>query len=89
MHCQAQPIKEYIKEHYGTQLKFAARLGVQPAQITQWIRSGFVVIDHKLYTNSPREFIVFNDKLYLRDERNRDLRPLSVNRQATRTRVGY
>ncbi|MDF8594130.1 hypothetical protein OU564_20145, partial [Escherichia coli] len=31
---------------------FARLTGVQPAQVTQWINKGFIVVNHTLY--SPR-----------------------------------
>ncbi|MFY4404827.1 hypothetical protein ACM91P_26975, partial [Klebsiella pneumoniae] len=36
----------------GNQASFARLTGVQPAQVTQWINKGFIVVNHTLY--SPR-----------------------------------
>jgi|GEM_PF-4795741 len=43
------PLKQYIKEHIGTQRMFAAQMGVKPAQVTQWINQGCVVIDKQMF----------------------------------------
>lgn len=44
---------DYIKKHYcGIQARFAAAIGVKAPQVTQWIKGGFIVVDHTLY--SPR-----------------------------------
>lgn len=44
---------EYINEkHEGSQRAFAAAQGVQPAQVTQWLNKGFIVVSGVLY--SPR-----------------------------------
>lgn len=44
---------EYINKFYrGNQASFARLTGVQPAQVTQWINKGFIVVNHTLY--SPR-----------------------------------
>ena len=41
----------YIKNHYGgRKSKFARKIGVAPAQITQWLKKDFIVVDHKLYS---------------------------------------
>lgn len=43
----------YIDTYYGgRQADFARAQGVQPAQVTQWIKKGFIVVEHVLY--SPR-----------------------------------
>ncbi|AIA71399.1 hypothetical protein WCU81_02135 [Pectobacterium atrosepticum] len=47
------PLLDYIKKYYnGNQASFARLTGVQPAQVTQWLEKGFIVVDHTLY--SPR-----------------------------------
>lgn len=55
------PLIEYINKFYrgnqasfyrGNQASFARLTGVQPAQVTQWINKGFIVVNHTLY--SPR-----------------------------------
>lgn len=44
---------DYIAKYYnGNQASFARLTGVQPAQVTQWIHKGFIVVEHTLY--SPR-----------------------------------
>ncbi len=44
---------EYIQQKfYGSQAEFARAQGVAPAQVTQWIKKGFIVVDDVLY--SPR-----------------------------------
>lgn len=46
-------LADYIDLYYGgVQTRFADSQGVLPQQVTQWIRKGFVVVDHVLY--SPR-----------------------------------
>lgn len=45
------PIKDYIDENFeGNQSAFARFLGVQRAQITQWINGGFLVINGAIYS---------------------------------------
>lgn len=47
------PLIEYINKFYrGNQASFSRLTGVQPAQVTQWINKGFIVVNHTLY--SPR-----------------------------------
>jgi DNA-binding transcriptional regulator YdaS (Cro superfamily) len=46
-------LNEYIALHFaGSQKAFAAAQGVQPAQVTQWLKKEFIVINDTLY--SPR-----------------------------------
>ncbi|ECI6198842.1 hypothetical protein EJG75_19505 [Salmonella enterica subsp. enterica] len=41
---------EYINKFYrGNQASFARLTGVQPAQVTQWINKGFIVVNHTLF----------------------------------------
>lgn len=41
------PLIEYINKFYrGNQASFARLTGVQPAQVTQWINKGFIVVNH-------------------------------------------
>jgi transposase-like protein len=42
----------YISSNYPSQAAFAREVGVSPAQVTQWINRGFIVINGELY--SPR-----------------------------------
>ncbi|WP_421412585.1 hypothetical protein ACOMDM_13555 [Serratia plymuthica] len=42
----------YISSNYPSQAAFAREVGVSPAQVTQWIDRGFIVINGELY--SPR-----------------------------------
>ena len=47
------PLLDYINKYYnGNQASFARLIGVQPAQVTQWLEKKFIVVDHTLY--SPR-----------------------------------
>ncbi|NTY85554.1 hypothetical protein FCH33_02025 [Serratia fonticola] len=45
-------LETYISANYESQAAFAREAGVSPAQVTQWIAKGFIVIDGELY--SPR-----------------------------------
>ncbi|HGX7515591.1 TPA: hypothetical protein ACNSYZ_004291 [Escherichia coli] len=41
---------KYINKFYrGNQASFARLTGVQPAQVTQWINKGFIVVNHTLF----------------------------------------
>lgn len=47
------PLVEYIEKYYnGNQRSFARLVGVQPAQVTQWLDKKFIVVNHTIY--SPR-----------------------------------
>jgi DNA-binding transcriptional regulator YdaS (Cro superfamily) len=47
---------DYIAVNYGgSQSTFAKAQGVQPPQVTQWIKKKFIVIDGVLY--SPRRIL--------------------------------
>lgn len=49
----AQELKDYIDSEFGgSQRAFASAQGVQPAQVTQWLNKGFIVVRGELY--SPR-----------------------------------
>ena len=51
--AKACTLSEWIDEHFdGNQRAFAAAQGVQPPQVTQWIKKDFIVVDCCLY--SPR-----------------------------------
>nr|WP_071529128.1 hypothetical protein [Escherichia coli] len=55
------PLIEYINKFYrGNQASFARLTGVQPAQVTQWINKGFIVVNHTLY--SPRRKVTVSFK---------------------------
>jgi len=42
---------EYIAEEFGgSQRAFAAAQGVAPAQVTQWLKKDFIVVDDALYS---------------------------------------
>ncbi|MDC9607124.1 hypothetical protein [Xenorhabdus griffiniae] len=44
-------LEDYVKVYYqGVKAEFARKQGVSPQQVSQWIKQGFVVIDHKLYS---------------------------------------
>ncbi|ENL8185144.1 hypothetical protein AB6F95_004628 [Salmonella enterica] len=45
------PIFEYIKLHFdGNQSAFGRAVGVAPAQVTQWIKGGFIVLDGAIWS---------------------------------------
>lgn len=47
------PLLEYIREYYeGNQSEFARAVGVERAQVYQWVEKKFIVVNHMLY--SPR-----------------------------------
>lgn len=49
----AYTLAEYIDEYFsGSQRAFAAAQGVQPAQVTQWLKKCFIVVGDILY--APR-----------------------------------
>lgn len=51
--ARACTLKEWIGSNFnGNQSAFAAAQGVQPPQVTQWIKKGFIVVHGNLY--SPR-----------------------------------
>ena len=44
-------LAEYIDIKYlGNQADFARTQGVAPAQVTQWLKKDFIVVDGKLYS---------------------------------------
>ncbi|HCI4281972.1 TPA: hypothetical protein NO555_005357 [Klebsiella variicola subsp. variicola] len=44
-------LDDYIKQYYsGVKAKFARSQGVAPTQVSEWIRNGYIVVDHKLYS---------------------------------------
>lgn len=44
-------LRTYInKEFGGSQRDFAIAQGVQPAQVTQWIKKDFIVVDNQLFS---------------------------------------
>lgn len=47
---KVQTLEEYIEEHFRSANDFAEAQGVKPQQITQWKSKGFIVIDHRLYS---------------------------------------
>lgn len=51
----AQPLMDYIRQHHGTQRRFAAQQKVHPQQVTVWIKSGYIVVDGIMY--SPRRHL--------------------------------
>lgn len=62
-------LTEYIEIFYkGSQKKFAEAQGVKPAQVTQWLKNEFVVIDKNLYSHRrelktvPSEMATFSNK---------------------------
>ncbi len=46
-------LKEYIEKYFnGSQKSFAQAQGVQAAQVTQWLKKDFIVVNDVMY--SPR-----------------------------------
>ncbi|CDT13656.1 helix-turn-helix domain-containing protein [Vibrio sp. 1CM2L] len=43
-------LRQYIDEFWGSQRRFAEAQGVKPQQVTQWIKSGYYVVEHELYS---------------------------------------
>ncbi len=43
---------DYITANYGSQRAFARFQGIEPPQVSQWLKREFIVVDHVLY--SPR-----------------------------------
>ncbi len=44
-------LENYINTYYaGVKAKFARSQGVAPTQVSEWIRNGYIVVDHKLYS---------------------------------------
>lgn len=63
MSQQAYTLLEWIEIHFsGVQKEFAAAQGVAPAQVTQWLKNNFIVVDNKLYS-SRRELVINNRSL--------------------------
>jgi len=48
----AQTLENHIAANYASQAEFAKVQGVMRPQVTQWIKSGFIVVNGDLY--SPR-----------------------------------
>jgi hypothetical protein len=49
-------LRNYIKKHYAdSQALFAATVGVQRQQVTQWLKKDFIVVEGHLY--SPRRVL--------------------------------
>jgi len=48
----AQTLENHIAANYASQAEFAKVQGVMRPQVTQWIKSGFIVVNSELY--SPR-----------------------------------
>ena len=43
-------LSAYISEHYnGVRVDFAKAQGVQPAQVSAWLRQDLIIRDHKMY----------------------------------------
>ncbi len=57
MNLDAHTLQDWIDIHFGgVQKKFAEAQGVAPAQVTQWLKNNFIVVDNKLYS-SRRELV--------------------------------
>lgn len=55
-------LEDYIKLHYSdNKSEFAKACKVLPQQITKWINSEFIVVDHMLY--SPRRSLPLSEEL--------------------------
>ena len=48
----AKPLRGFVEEKFKTQAAFAKAIGVEPAQVTQWMAKDFIVVKGVLY--SPR-----------------------------------
>lgn len=45
-------LTNYIAVYFnGSQTAFSEKQGVKPQQVTQWIKKGFIVVDHVLYSS--------------------------------------
>lgn len=45
------PLIDYINKHYnGSKASFARAVVVSPAQVTQWLKKDFIVVNGKLYS---------------------------------------
>lgn len=54
-------LEPYIKKFYNNvKGDFAESEGVQPAQVTQWIKKGFMVVNHELM--SHRRYLALHPK---------------------------
>lgn len=48
----AVPLEAYIKDEFGgSQRAFADAQGVAPAQVTQWLKKDFIVVNDELYSH--------------------------------------
>ena len=48
---QALTLAEYISQHFNdSQKAFADAQNVAPAQVTQWLKKDFIVVDRVLYS---------------------------------------
>jgi len=58
---------DYIdKHHSGNQAAFARACVVSPAQVTQWIKSGFIAHNGRLYSpkGAEKDFVTIKKKVY-------------------------
>lgn len=45
------PLKEFIDVNFGgNQAAFSRHMGVNRQQVTKWLKGGWVVINHRLYS---------------------------------------
>ncbi|MDI3359761.1 hypothetical protein QQF21_17155 [Lelliottia sp. V89_10] len=52
-------LNEYINQNFGgNKAEFARKMEVNPQQVTKWIRDGWIVVGHILY--SPRRSVPEN-----------------------------
>jgi len=60
-------LTEYIQKYYGgNQAAFARACVVSPAQVTQWIKSGFIAHNGRLHSpkGSEKDFVTIKKKVY-------------------------
>jgi predicted XRE-type DNA-binding protein len=48
---KAQALESHIADNFASQAEFARAQGVKRPQVTQWIKSGFIVVDGELYSH--------------------------------------
>jgi hypothetical protein len=49
--AKACSLAQWIKDNHGNnQRAFATAQGVEPPQVTQWLKKGFIVVDGQLYS---------------------------------------
>jgi DNA-binding transcriptional regulator YdaS (Cro superfamily) len=52
---KAIALNDYITNHYaGKRIAMAADVGVEPSQVTQWLKRKYIVVDGMLYSSRRR-----------------------------------